>query len=223
MQAGHYEGLGRAAPPPPIRAPRPVAGSRVKSHPRVKSFCSGENCILPGGDPGASLLPPSLLCPGQMESGSSVGPERGRAQPCLRPALPRGPSASFIDRQIRRPGPWRFQRPSQAPCGVAGIRARLTAWTPNKPGAAFLAASLPDRGGGWGARRGHKLGSKGGLVRPGAYMQPSPRGRRRSGGDLRTSGAQSWTRSWRAARTLAKKLGQGRRSVAVEKLQQTPL
>lgn len=75
--------------------------------------------------------------------------KKGLVRPRLHcPALPRGPSAPFIDRQISRRGPWRFQRRSRAPCWVAGIRAHLMAWTPNKPGAAFPAASRTEGAGG---------------------------------------------------------------------------
>lgn len=114
---------------------------------------------------GLALPPPALpAVPGANGERLRRWPgarKKGLVRPRLhRPALPRGPSAPFIDRQISRRGPWRFQRRSQAPCWVAGSRAHLMAWTPNKPGAAFPAASGPDRGGGWGASRRQKLESR---------------------------------------------------------------
>lgn len=103
---------------------------------------------------------------------SSEGP--GPASP-RRPALPRGPRAPFIDKQISRRGPRRFQPRSRAPCWVAGIRAHLMAWTPNRPGAALPAPSGPDRGGGWGATPGRERPARSGLR---AVQTP---GRRRMG------------------------------------------
>ena len=105
----------------------------------------------PPGWPPQRQLPPALLSvPGA--SGERLvrwpAARKGLVRPRLhRPVLQLAPSAPFIDRQIRRRRPWRFQRRSRAPCWVAGIRAHLMAGTPNKPGAAFAAEA--HRGGGW--------------------------------------------------------------------------
>lgn len=121
---------------------------------------------------------------------------KGLVRPRLhRPVLQLAPSAPFIDRQIRRRRPWRFQRRSRAPCWVAGIRAHLMARTPNKPGAAFVAEA--HRGGGWEASRGQKLGSPKAYSSPRPTRSPNSKADLGGGGDLRTSGAGASTRYWR--------------------------
>lgn len=128
------------------------------------------------------------------------GAQKGlvRASPAP-PALPRSPNAPFIDRQISRRGPWRFQSRSRAPCWVAGICEHLMAWTPNKPRAALLAAS------GWNSVGSEPRTETGQLGRPtqvrGLSAAHTPR-RTASLGDLRTSETGSWARSWRGARGL---------------------
>lgn len=141
---------GPARPPP-----RPVAGaerspqhwsakcSEVKSSSENPAEAAAKRAPSPAATPGpAPSLPASMPGANGERLVRWPGARKGlvRASPAP-PALPRSPNAPFIDRQISRRGPWRFQSRSRAPCWVAGICAHLMAWTPNKPRAALSAAS----------------------------------------------------------------------------------